>query len=220
MPTIVDSLRTVGAAPSAEGVANDIDTIHDHNELVRRKQLIRRNLPDLIGPLEKFLRSDDDDFSPPLFDLFRKCRTQRSIDHTLRRIFGTQGPESSLDEREVRRALKAHREDILPRALGRFDSAQQSWAWGIAPIEEAGSTVLGLVNQAFDLNQRRRRRSIGEDAEADARDENLSAAKQAVHHALNRTEAIRDIDEQYCRRRWRRCASATPASERMPATRC
>ncbi len=201
MPTIVDSLRTVGAAPKAEGVANDIDEIHDHNELVRRKQLIRRNLPHLIGPFEQFLRSDDHDSSPPLFDLFRECRTQRSIDRTLRRIFDTQGPETSLDEREVRRALKDHRQDILPRALDRFDSPEQSWAWGIAPIEEAGSTVLGLVNRAFDLNQRRRGRSISEDDKADARDKQLSSAKQAVHAALKETEAIRTIDDQYWRDR-------------------
>jgi len=197
-PSILSSALTAIVAPRAEGIAGDIDEIRRHNSGVRRQQMMRQSLASIQGAIGDGL----DDASYPgvpasLFDVYRNRRTESSIDHVVDRRRQTIGATVPSTDEALRTALRAPRRALLPTMATEFSGGDRVWGWGIAPIEEAASVVLGVLSRGLQLDAYRRNVSEAEQSVKDTRYEILASAKTRVHAALGTVKEVRKLDERF-----------------------
>ncbi|MFK5635984.1 patatin-like protein [Ornithinimicrobium sp. LYQ103] len=198
-PDVSRSVLTVVSAARAEGVGDSIDVIRDHNRAVARQRAARAVLPLLEAPTlaNEGWRSTVAD---PVLTRFRSLRAEESVARTLRQLdehiasvpTGVQPPRRS----SIQTALLSARlrEDLLPTQLPTPENVgTRTWAWGITPIEQAASTVLGIINRTLSLPVR----LAQDDTEATTALTQLKLTKLAVHDVLEQVNNWRRMDSQY-----------------------
>ena len=188
MPTIRESALTAISAPLAEGIAGDLETIRRHNRVVERQRSLRRTMSSFIDVLAGELERPTYPGAPrSLFDVYRDRRTDASISFVVDRLIERGG--TIPDERAFRASLRLARWNLLPTSIDELGGGSRSWGWGIAPLEEAGSTILGLVSRAVELSVRRPSvvqtpHEQEQQQEAVARSDALNAVRAEVHRQL------------------------------------
>lgn len=195
-PPIVKSLAAVVASPRAEGIAGDVDTIRQHGDAVVRQRAMRRSMGSFIGALNSDLLLPGSQGATSMFDVFRDRRTDASVGHLLGRLRLQRGRPDPTDS-ELRERLRQYRWNLMAPGIGSLGGGGRSWGWGIAPVEEAGSTALGLINRALDLAAYQRGLNETEVAKHAAWMSKLLAMKLEVHSQLTDVKKIRKLDEIY-----------------------
>ncbi|MFV0309418.1 MAG: patatin-like protein [Desertimonas sp.] len=199
VPPLRETALVAISAPRAEGIAGDLDVIRRRNQQIERQRLIRSNLRALIPALDH-LPSDG---PGSLYALYLARRVESSLTRLLERLAAS-GAAVPFDERLWRARRRDYRRSLLPATIDQFPSppgppgVSRPWGWGIAPVEEAGSAVIGLINRVLALSTRRDATALSE-AEAGAATTGLGEIKGKVHDALRETAEIRALDDAYWR---------------------
>lgn len=194
------SLRETGlvavSAPRAEGIAGDLDVIRRQNQQIDRQRMIRSNLSRLLPAFDHL----PEEGPGSLYEMYAARRVESSLTRLLERL-GASGGTLPLDERLWRARRRRYRRALLPATITQFASSTSAngdgrpWGWGIAPVEEAGSAVLGLINRTLELSTRRTEELSDARLAADVR--RLGAVKGLVHDALADTATVRALDDAY-----------------------
>ncbi len=199
-PSILASALSVFSAPRAEGVAGDIDEIRRHNAGVHRQHMMRRSMASIHSAIGDGLEQGTNQGAPEsLFDVYRKRRTESSVDLVVDRRRQTLGASDPSVDEALRKQLRGPRLAVLPTDVRELSGGDRAWGWGIAPIEEAASVVLGLVSRGLQLDASRRGVDDAEQAAKDGRFHTLAQAKIDVHAALETVIEVRAVDEQFWR---------------------
>ncbi|MEX2627825.1 MAG: patatin-like protein [Ilumatobacteraceae bacterium] len=197
-PTIAASALTIINAPRAEGISSDVDAIRRANRTVAQQRTARRTIGTVLDPLGPTV--------PALYETYRAHRSRSSVDRMVTTLLRRFHGDRRFDEVALRETLLSLRPDLLPATADEFEGGDRPWGWGISTIEQAGSVVLGLVNQALDADARRRDTTRNPAVRAAA----LGRLKQRVHEHLRTVAEVRRLDEAF----WARLIETTP----VPAT--
>ncbi len=197
-PSILASALTVISAPRAEGITGDIDELRRHNAGVHRQLMMRRSMASIHTAIGDGLEAATYPGAPEsLFDVYRKRRTESSIDHVVERRRQAVGASDPGTDETLRNQLRGRRLAVLPTNVMEFSGGDRPWGWGIAPIEEAASVVLGVVSRGLQLDAYRRGVDAAEQRAKDVRFQTLAQAKTAVHAALETINEVRALDQQF-----------------------
>ena len=141
-PTLRESVGTLFTAPRAEGLTEQVDRIREHNRSVGRQASVRRSLFDVLG-------ADLEARAQVLMDTYRDQRTSSSVHNTAGYIAKALDGRL-LDRNAIEEELKERRLQLVPKTVAATGTKAkpEEWAWGIAPVEHAGSMVLGLIRSA------------------------------------------------------------------------
>ncbi|MCB0977186.1 MAG: patatin-like protein [Acidimicrobiales bacterium] len=200
MPSIISSVMSIGTAPRAEGISRDVDTIRRHNETVRHQQAARRSLSALVGP--------GTTLEPSLLRRFKERRAELSVNLVLDRLRPQQ--PKGVDEERLRSALLRARVALTPDDPN-LDDPNLRWRWGVAPVEEAASTALGLISRGVDLL------NIPLPDKPAIEMGQMDVARVRVHAQMKRLSSIRDQDEVH----WRQALDGWSADDDAALqTRC
>lgn len=184
-PTIAASAITVVNAPRAEGIAADVDAIGRSNDAVERQRQARRSIGGLLDLADAALLDE-------VYDAYRRSRSNSSVRRVSAMLASRFQRDDRFDETQFGAALMAARPDLLPPTIDDFVGGGRPWGWGIATIEQAASTVLGLLNQALEvLAARRDPAGTADDAVT------LGAYKLRVHDQLTSLARLRRSDDQF-----------------------
>ncbi|WP_370891697.1 patatin-like protein [Janibacter sp. GXQ6167] len=198
---------------ASEGVKDDLREITDHNLAVRRQRAARAGIAittlDLGTPI-------DGPVPQAIMRLYRRRRAEDSVALTLGRIeqVVTPSPQDWSRQRAVlQRALLTARSapERLPEQVpSPEDVTTEEWAWGIAPVEQAVSLALGLINRTLGLPIVGRSEG-GEGASDPSGRDRLIEAKARVHEVRRTLDVWRDRNAEYWREQAPRLRAATAA---------
>lgn len=186
-PTIAAAVGTVVHAPRAEGIAADVDALRRAGATVAHQRSVLALVAPMVAGLDAATVAE-------LFERYCRRRAERSTDRLMARVGRRSDDRVEQVDQAIRAELLVARARHLPVSVDELGSAESSWAWGISPVEAAGSTVLGLLNRALDLHARALRIGPVDDPSVIDR---IAAAKATVHRALARVDAVRRLDEDH-----------------------
>lgn len=209
-PSIRDALMTAVTAPRAEGISADVDQLQRHNDAVERQARVRRTMASLVdvalGEIEVIVGSDSGPEPGALpgdggtFSLYRAHRATASVEGMIDRVRQAVGPVP-LDPARLTEVFSDARVELVPERVDMLSGADAPWGWGIAPVEEAVSVGLSLINRA----QRLVRADTSPEAKAD-----LTAAKEELHQARRVAAEVRALDESYWREQFGKMPGVDP----------
>ncbi|MEY2474037.1 MAG: hypothetical protein QOK28_3366 [Actinomycetota bacterium] len=183
-PTLLRSLGTIPLAPRSHGISGDIDDLETVNAAVDRQRRMREAI---AAAAQSVLGAVVDS----TFNVYCQRRAETSVAATLDAVQRDSGRRLQHRAR-LAKALVDARLPLLPTSPQESDG---DWRWGIAPVEQAISIAVDVLQRAFGFIQNPTA------ADNDAWRSALATSKAAVHAARARLALIRRHDEEFWKTR-------------------
>ncbi|MEW6058899.1 MAG: patatin-like protein [Actinomycetota bacterium] len=142
--TVVDSVVTL---PRNESIGLELGSLRERNEKARGQQRLR---------LEWLVQGSLEQRAVGVFDEYRRIRAEASVEYILsaleRGVARSRDEIPGWDRARLRSALTPVRLRYLPDSFpGRSWSPNDSWAWGLQPVEDTALAALDLLRRGLQL---------------------------------------------------------------------